>query len=342
MRLTFFCIKELLLLPCLLAKIKCSISYQFNSWYALIMRNARLYEVQAGIRIDWINISNLRYTDDTTLMAESKEELNSLLMKVKEESEKVGLKVGFQRTQILASSPIISWQINGEMMGTETLFWGGSKITADGDCSHEIKRYLLLGRKAMTNLDSILKTRDITLPTKVRLVKAMVFPAVTCECESWAIKNAECRRIDAFELWCWRRLLRVLWTALRSNQSILKELSPKYSLEGLMLKLKLQDFGHLMQRTDSLEKTSFLPSYQRVTTVWNLVYAVTHFFLGSKIIVDNDCSLEIKRRLLLGRKAMTNLDSILKSRDISLPAKVHLVQGMFFTVAKYWFERVGP
>ena len=190
----------------------------------------------------------------------------------------------------------------------------------------------------MTNLDSILKSRDITLSTKVRLVKAMVFPAVTCECESWAIKNAECRRIDAFELWCWRRLLRVLWTARRSNQFILKELSPKYSLEGLMLKLKLQDFGHLMQRTDSLEKTSFLPSYQRVTTVWNLVYAVTHFFLGSKIIVDNDCSLEIKRRLLLGRKAMTNLDSILKSRDISLLAKVCVVKAVIFPVVMYGFE----
>ena len=181
------------------------------------MQNARLYEVRAGIRIARRNISNLRYADDTTLIAESKE-LNSLLMKVKEESEKVGLKVDFQRTKIMASSPITSWQIDGKTMETETDFiLGGSKITADGDCSHEIKRWFLLGRKAMTNLDSILKSRDITLPTKVHLVKAMVFPGVMCGCESWAIKNTECQRIDSFELWCWRRLLRVPWTARRSN-----------------------------------------------------------------------------------------------------------------------------
>ena len=181
------------------------------------MQNARLDEAQAGIRIARRNISNLRYADDTTLITESKE-LNSLLMKVKEESEKVGLKVNFQRTKIMASSPITSWQIDGKTMETETDFiLGGSKITADGDCSHEIKRWFLLGRKAMTSLDSILKSRDITLPTKVHLVKAMVFPGVMCGCESWAIKNTECRRIDAFELWCWRRLLRVPWTARRSN-----------------------------------------------------------------------------------------------------------------------------
>jgi len=159
----------------------------------------------------------------------------------------------------MASGPITSWQIDEETVETVTDFiFLGSKITADADCSHEIKRYLLLGRKVMTNLDNILKSRDITLPTKVHLVKAMVFPVVMYECESWTIKKSERRRIDAFELWCWRRLLRVPWTARRSNQSILKEISPGCSLEGLMLKLKLQYFGHLMQRVDSLEKTLML------------------------------------------------------------------------------------
>ena len=158
----------------------------------------------------------------------------------------------------MASGPIISWKIDGETMETVSDFiWGGSKITADGDCSHEIKRRLLLGRKVMTNLDSILKSRDITLPTKVRLVKAMVFPVVMYGCESWTVKKTECWRIDAFELWCWRRLLRVPWTAKRSNQSILK-ISPGISLEGMMLKLKVQYFGYLMQRVDSLEKTLML------------------------------------------------------------------------------------
>ena len=157
-------------------------------------------------------------------MAESKEELKSLFLKVKEESEKVGLKLNIQKTKIMASGPITSWQIDGEAMETVTDFiLGGSKTSADGDCSHEIKRRLLLGRKVMTNLDSILKSRDITLPTKVHLVKAMVFPVVIYGCESWTIKKAERRRIDAFELWCWRRLLRVPWTARRSNQSILQE-----------------------------------------------------------------------------------------------------------------------
>ena len=192
-------------------------------------------------------------------MAESEEELKSLLMKVKEESEKAGLKLSIQKTKIMASSPITSWQIDGETVETVTDFsFLGSKITADVDCSHEIKRHLLLGRKIMTNLDSILKSRDITLLTKIRLVKAMVFPVVMYGCESWTIKKAEHRRIDAFELWCWRRLLRVPWTARRSNQSILKEISPGCSLEGLMLKLKLQSFGHLMRRADSLEKTLML------------------------------------------------------------------------------------
>ena len=179
-------------------------------------------------------------------------------MNVKEESDKVGLKLNIQKTKIMASSPITSWEIDWETVDTEADFiFLGSRITADGDCSHEIKRRLLLGRKVITNLDSILKSRDITLSTKVRLVKAMVFPVVMYGCESWTIKKAVCRRIDAFELWCWKRLLRVPWTARRSNQSI-KEISPGCSLEGLMLKLKLQYFGHLMRRTDSFEKTLML------------------------------------------------------------------------------------
>ena len=184
---------------------------------------------------------------DPTLMAESEEELKNLLMKLKEESEKAGLKLNTQKTKIMASGPITSWQIDGETMETVTDFiFLGSKITAGNDCNHEMKRCLLLGRKAMTNLDSTLKSRDITLPTKVHLVKAMVFPVVMYGCESWTIKKAEHRRIDAFELWYWISLLRVPWTARRSNQSILKEISPECSLEGLMLKLKLQYFGHLM------------------------------------------------------------------------------------------------
>ena len=192
-------------------------------------------------------------------MAESEEELKSLLMKVKEESEKVGLKLNIQKTKIMASGHITSWQIDGETMETVTDFiFLGSKITADGDCSHEIKRRLLLGRKVMTNLDSIFKSRDVTLPTKVRLVKAMVFPVVMYGCENWTVKKAEHLKIDAFELWCWRRLLRVPWTARRSNQSILKEISPRCSLEGLLLKLKLQYFVYLMRRVDLLEKTLML------------------------------------------------------------------------------------
>ena len=179
-------------------------------------------------------------------------------MKVKEGSEKVGLKHNIKKTKIMASGPT-SWQIDGETVETVADFiFGGSKITADGDCSHEIKRHVLLGRKVMTNLDSILKSRGITLPTKVCLVKAILFPVVMYGCESWTIKKTEHRRIDAFELWCWRRLLRVHWTARRSNQSILKEISPWCSLEGLMLKLKLQYFGHLMWRADSYEKTLML------------------------------------------------------------------------------------
>ena len=204
------------------------------------MRNTGLDEAQTGTKIAGRNINNLLYADDTNLMAESEGELKSLLMKVKEESEKVGLKLNIQKTKVMAFGPIISWQIDGETVETVSEFiFLGSKITADGDCSHEIKRCLLLGRKVMINLENILQSRDITLPTKVHLVKAMVFPVVMYGCESWTIKIAENQQIDAFELWCWRRLLRVPWTARRSNQAILKEISAEYSLEGLMLKLKL-------------------------------------------------------------------------------------------------------
>ena len=220
-----------------------------------IMRNTGLDEVQAGIKIAGRNINNLSYADDTALMAEG-EELKSLLMKMKEESEKIGLKLNVQETNIMASGAITSWQIDGKTVETmaDFIFWG-SKISADGDCNHEIKRGLVLGRKFMINLDSILKSRDITLSTKFHLVKAMVFSVVMYEYESWTIKKAECRQIDPFEMWCWRRLLRVPWTARRSNKSILKEINPEYSLERMMLKMKLQYFGHLMWRTDLLEKT---------------------------------------------------------------------------------------
>ena len=198
------------------------------------MRNAGLDEAQAGIKIVRRDTNNLRYAVDTTIMAESEEEQKSLLMKVIEESEKVGLKLNIQKTKIMASGPITSWQIDGETVETvgDFIFWG-SKISADGDYSHEIKRCLFLGRKVKTNLDSILKSRDITLSTKVHLVKAMVSPVVMYGCESWTVKKAECRRMDAFELSCWRRLLRVPWTARRPSDFILKEISPGCSLEGL-------------------------------------------------------------------------------------------------------------
>ena len=259
----------------------------FNLYAEYIMINAGLEEAQAGIKIAGRNINNLRYADDTTLMAQSKKELKSLLMKVKEESDKVGLKLNVQKTKIMASVPITSWQIDGETMETVTNFISlGSKITADGDCSHEIKRCLLLGRKAMANLDSILKSSDITLPTKVRLVKVMVFPIVMYGCESWTIKKAEHWKTDAFELWHWRRLLRVPWTARRSNQSIQREISPESSLEGLMLKLKLQYFGHLMRRADLFEKP---------------------LMLG-----------KIEGRRRSGRQKMRSLDGITNSRDMSL------------------------
>ena len=215
------------------------------------MRNAVLEEAQAGTKIAGRNINNFRYADDTTLMAESEEELKSLLKKVKEESENIGLKLNIQKTKIMASIPITSWQIDGETLITVPDFtFLGSIVTADGDCSHEIKRRLLLGRKVMPNLESILKSRNITLPTNVCLLKAVVFPVVMYGCESQTVKKAERQRIDAFQLWCWRRVLRVPWTAKKSNQSILKDISPRCSLEGLMLKLKLQYFGPLMRRTD--------------------------------------------------------------------------------------------
>uniref|UniRef100_A0AC11DWH2 Uncharacterized protein n=2 Tax=Ovis aries TaxID=9940 RepID=A0AC11DWH2_SHEEP len=191
----------------------------FNLYTENVMRNARLHEAQAGIRIARRNINNFRYADDTALMAESEEELQSFLMKVKEESEKVGLKLNIQKTKIMASGPFTSWQLDGETMEAVSDFiFLGSKITEDSDCSHEIKRLMLLGRKAMTNLDSILTSRDITLLTKVCLIKAMVFPVIRYGCESWTIKKAEHQRTDAFELWCWRRLLTAPWTVRSSNQ----------------------------------------------------------------------------------------------------------------------------
>ena len=218
----------------------------FNLYADLIMRNARLDELQAGIKIGRRNINNLRYAGDTTLMVESEEELESLLMMVKEESERTSLKL-IKKMKIMASGPITSRQIEREKVEVVTIFlFLGSKITGDGDCSHEIRRQLLLGRKAMTNLDSVFKSRHITLPAKVRIVETMVFSVVMYGCESWTVKKAECQRIDVFELWCWRRLPRVPWTAKRSNQSILREINPEYLLKGLMLKLKLQCFGRLM------------------------------------------------------------------------------------------------
>ncbi|KAF7254641.1 putative uncharacterized transposon-derived protein F52C9.6 [Varanus komodoensis] len=230
----------------------------FNLNAEHIMRKVGLDESPVGIKIAGRNINNLRYANGTTLMAESEEELKSLLMRVKEESAKVGLKLNIKKTKIMAPSPLTSWQIDGEEMEVVTDFiFLGSKITADGDCSQEIKRRLLLGRKVMANLDSILKSRDITLPTKVRTVKAMVFPVAMHGCESWSIRKAEHRRIDAFELWCWRRLLRVPWTTRQSNWSVLEEINPDCSLEGQILKMKLKYFG-LMRRKDSLEKSLML------------------------------------------------------------------------------------
>ena len=199
-------------------------------------KNARLDESQAGIKIARRNISSLRYSDDTTLTTESKEELKSLLMKVKEDSEKAGLKLNIEKAKIMASGTTTSWQIEGVKVEAMTdVLFVGSKVTADSDYSHEIRGSLLIERKAITNLENVVKSRDITLLTKVHMVKAMVFPIVTYGCESWTIKTVERARTDAFKLWCWRRLLKVPWTARRSNQSVLKEINPEYSLEGLML-----------------------------------------------------------------------------------------------------------
>ena len=220
------------------------------------MRNAGLEEAQAGIKIARRNINNLRYADDTALMAEREGGTKKPLDESERGEWKSWLKAQHSKIKIMASGPITSWQIDGETV-SDFLFLG-SQITADGDYSHEIKRRLFLGRKVLTNLDSILKSRDIIWPTKVCLVTAMVFPVVMYGCESWTVKKAECQKIDAFELCCWRRLLRVPWTARRSNQSVLKEISPGCSLEGLMLKLQLQYFGHVMQRVDSLKKTLML------------------------------------------------------------------------------------
>ena len=210
------------------------------------------------IYIMWLKILFVPHQNEGVIFRVKLQNWQNLIL-VKEESEKVGLKFNIQKTKIMASGPITSWEIGGEAVETVSDFiLGSSKITADGDCSHEIKRHLFPRRKVLTNLDSIFKNRDISLPTNIRLVKAMVFPVVMYGCESWTVKKAECRRIDAFELWCWIKLLRVPWTARKSNQSILKEISPGISLEVMMLKLKLQYFGHIMQRVDSLEKTLML------------------------------------------------------------------------------------
>uniref|UniRef100_A0A803TQ47 ribonuclease H n=1 Tax=Anolis carolinensis TaxID=28377 RepID=A0A803TQ47_ANOCA len=231
----------------------------FNSYAEHIMRHAGLEESKAGVKIAGRNINNLRYADDTTLMTESEEELRSLITKVKEESAKAGLQLNVKKTKIMATTSIDNWQIEGENVEAVTDFiFLGVKITADADCSQEIRRRLLLGRRAMANLDKIVKSRDITLATKVCIVKAMVFPIVTYGCESWTIRKAERRKIDAFELWCWRKILRVPWTARRSNQSILQEIMPGCSLEGRILEAKLKYFGHIMRRRESFEKITML------------------------------------------------------------------------------------
>ncbi|KAF7250283.1 putative uncharacterized transposon-derived protein F52C9.6 [Varanus komodoensis] len=240
------------------------------------MRKVGLDESQVGVKIAGRNINNLRYADDTTLMAESEEELKSLLMRVEEESTKVGLKLNIKKTEIMASNPITPWKIVGEEMEVVTDFiFLGSKITADGDCNQEIKRHLLLGRKAMANLDSIVKSRDITLPTKVRIVNAMVFPVTMYGCESWTIRKAECRRIETFELWCRRRLPQVPWTARRSNQSVLEEINPDCSLKGQILKMKLKYSG-----TSAHECLGSQPNWVRNKNLMKILTWVMNSALG--------------------------------------------------------------
>uniref|UniRef100_A0A803TTW8 ribonuclease H n=1 Tax=Anolis carolinensis TaxID=28377 RepID=A0A803TTW8_ANOCA len=226
--------------------------YLFNLYAEHIMRRAGLDDSKTGVKIAG---RNLRYADDTTLMAESEEELRSLITKVKEENAKAGLQLNVKKTKIMATTPIDNRQIEGENVEAVTDFiFLGAEITADAECSQEIRRRLLLGRRAMANLDKIGKSRDITLATKVCIVKAVVFPIVTYGCKSWTIRKAERRKIDTFELWCWRKILRVPWTARRSNQSIIQEIMPGYSLEGRILEAKLKYFGHIMRRQESLEK----------------------------------------------------------------------------------------
>uniref|UniRef100_A0A803TRD7 Reverse transcriptase domain-containing protein n=1 Tax=Anolis carolinensis TaxID=28377 RepID=A0A803TRD7_ANOCA len=228
----------------------------FNLYAEHIMRRAGLDESKAGVKIAGRNINNLRHADDTTLMAKSEEELRSLITKMKEESAKTGLQLNIKKTKMMPTRLIDNWQIVGENMEAVTDFiFLGTKITADADCSQEIRRHLLLGRRAMANLDKIVKSRDITLATKVHIVKAMVFPIVTYGCESWTIRKAEQRKIDAFELW---KIPRVPWTARRSNQSILQEIMPNCSLEGRILEAKMKYFGHIMRRQESLEKIVML------------------------------------------------------------------------------------
>ncbi|KAF7248300.1 Craniofacial development protein 2 [Varanus komodoensis] len=276
-------------------KVLHSICQQINLYAEHIMRKAGLDESPVGIKIAGRKLNNLRYADDTTLMAESEEELKGLLMRVKEERAKVGLKLNIMKTKIMASGPITSWQIDGKEMEVETDFiFLDSKITADGDCSQEIKRHLLLGRKTMANLDSILKNRDITLPTNVSIVKAMVFPVAMYGCESWTIRKAEHRRIEAFELWCWRRLLRVPWTARRSNRSVLEEINPDCSLEDQILNMKLKYFGHPMRRKGSLEKSLMLGAidgkrrgWQRMRWLDGVTEAVGVSFSGLRQMVED-------------------------------------------------------
>ena len=233
--------------------------YLFNMYAEHIIRNAGLQETEIGVKIAGRKINNLRYADDTTLMAENEEDLKNLLLKVKKESAKAGLLLNIKKTKIMLTGNVNGIRIDGEEIETVTVFiFLGSKINKDGDCTHEIKRQLLLGRKAMANLDNTLKSRDITLPTKVRIVKAMVFPVVTYGSESWTIKKADRRKIDAFELWCWRKILRIPWTARRTNHSILIEVKQDLSLEALMMKMKLKYFGHIMRKQEALEKTLML------------------------------------------------------------------------------------